>query len=91
MDLIRRLTQRVMERALLGVSLCGQIRNEEIPRRIRVTDVAQHIAKLKWLAEPMDVGDPSAGMATPSGCNPTNVKHNLVGNEKRKTNASGLC
>ncbi|CAH2236268.1 jg7032 [Pararge aegeria aegeria] len=50
MSLIRRLrvTQRAMERAMLGVSLRDQIRNEEIRRRIRVTDIAQRVAKLKW-------------------------------------------
>ncbi|CAH2237722.1 jg13474 [Pararge aegeria aegeria] len=50
MGLIRRLriTQRAMERAMLGVPLRDQIRNEEIRRRIRVTDIAQRVAKLKW-------------------------------------------
>ncbi|CAH2239424.1 jg16849 [Pararge aegeria aegeria] len=50
MGLIRRLriTQRAMERAMLGVSLRDQIRNEEIRRRTRVTDIAQRVAKLKW-------------------------------------------
>ncbi|CAH2268394.1 jg15848 [Pararge aegeria aegeria] len=50
MALIRRLrvTQRVMERAMLGVSLRDQIRNEEIRRRTRVTNIAQRDAKLKW-------------------------------------------
>ncbi|CAH2228331.1 jg1561 [Pararge aegeria aegeria] len=49
MGLIRRLrvTQRAMERAMLGVSLRDQIRNEEIRRRTRVTDIAQRIAKLE--------------------------------------------
>ncbi|CAH2262742.1 jg14966 [Pararge aegeria aegeria] len=49
-SLIRRLmiTQRAMERAMLGVSLRDQVRNEEIRRRTRVTDIAQRIAKLKW-------------------------------------------
>ncbi|CAH2217048.1 jg26090 [Pararge aegeria aegeria] len=37
-----------MERAMLGVSLRDQIRNEEIRRRTRVTDIAQRVAKLKW-------------------------------------------
>ncbi|CAH2255372.1 jg15419 [Pararge aegeria aegeria] len=37
-----------MERAMLGVSLRDQIRNEEIRRRTRVTDKAQRVAKLKW-------------------------------------------
>ncbi|CAH2207758.1 jg4656 [Pararge aegeria aegeria] len=37
-----------MERALLGVSLHDQIRNEEIRRRTRVTGIAQRVAKLKW-------------------------------------------
>ncbi|CAH2229220.1 jg2624 [Pararge aegeria aegeria] len=50
MGLIRRLriTQRAMERAMLGVSLRVQIRNKEIRRRTRVTDIAQRVAKLKW-------------------------------------------
>ncbi|CAH2217998.1 jg5247, partial [Pararge aegeria aegeria] len=43
-----RVTQRAMERAMLGVSLRDQIRNEEICRRTRVTDIAQRVAKLKW-------------------------------------------
>ncbi|CAH2240281.1 jg27912 [Pararge aegeria aegeria] len=45
MFLIRRLriTQRAMERAMLGVSLRDQIRNEEIRRRTRVTDIAQRV------------------------------------------------
>ncbi|CAH2248399.1 jg6199 [Pararge aegeria aegeria] len=49
MGLIRRLrvTQRAMERAMLGVSLRDQIRNEEIRRRTRVTDIAQRVVKLK--------------------------------------------
>ncbi|CAH2243649.1 jg26124 [Pararge aegeria aegeria] len=33
---------------MLGVSLRDQIRNEEIRRRTRVTDIAQRVAKLKW-------------------------------------------
>ncbi|XP_028175804.1 uncharacterized protein LOC114364024 [Ostrinia furnacalis] len=50
MGLIRRLkvTQRAMERAMLGVSLRDRIRNEEIRRRTRVTDIARRIAKIKW-------------------------------------------
>ncbi|CAH2264386.1 jg18444 [Pararge aegeria aegeria] len=50
MGLIRRLrvTQRAMERAMLGVSLRDQIRNEEILWRTTVTDIAQLVAKLKW-------------------------------------------
>ncbi|CAH2224279.1 jg6897 [Pararge aegeria aegeria] len=50
MGLIRRLrvTQRAMERAILGVSLRDRIRNVEIRRRTRVTDIAQRVAKLKW-------------------------------------------
>ncbi|CAH2232417.1 jg19352 [Pararge aegeria aegeria] len=45
MDLIRRLrvTQRAMERAMLGVSLRDKIRNVEIRRRTRVTDIAQQV------------------------------------------------
>ncbi|CAH2237956.1 jg4650 [Pararge aegeria aegeria] len=50
MGLIRRIrvTQRAMERAMLGVSLRNQIRNVGIRRRARVTDIAQQVAKLKW-------------------------------------------
>ncbi|CAH2268920.1 jg2790 [Pararge aegeria aegeria] len=40
-------TQRAMERAMLGVSLRDQIRNEEIRRKTRVIDIAQRVAKLK--------------------------------------------
>ncbi|CAH2235766.1 jg7624 [Pararge aegeria aegeria] len=49
MGLVRKLrvTQRAMERAMLGVSLRDQIRNEEIRRRTRITDMAQRVAKLK--------------------------------------------
>ncbi|CAH2216787.1 jg20575 [Pararge aegeria aegeria] len=36
-----RVTQRAMERAMLGVSLRDQIRNEEIRRRTRVADITQ--------------------------------------------------
>ncbi|CAH2233520.1 jg10802 [Pararge aegeria aegeria] len=51
MGLIRRLrvTQRAMVRAILGGDLYEyQIRNEEIRRRTRVTNIAQRVAKLKW-------------------------------------------
>ncbi|CAH2238963.1 jg19287 [Pararge aegeria aegeria] len=50
MGIIRRLkvTQRAMERAMLGVSLRNRIRNVEIRRKTRVTDIAQRVAKLKW-------------------------------------------
>ncbi|CAH2209512.1 jg23111, partial [Pararge aegeria aegeria] len=43
MGLIRRLkvTQRAMKRAMLGVFLRDQIRNEEIRRTTKVTDTAQ--------------------------------------------------
>ncbi|CAH2242662.1 jg8481 [Pararge aegeria aegeria] len=48
MGLIRRLrvTQGAMERAMLVVCLRDQIRNKEIRKRIRVTDIAQLVAKL---------------------------------------------
>ena len=50
MGLLRKLkvTQRAMERAILGVSLRDRIRNEEIRRGTKVTDIARRIAKLKW-------------------------------------------
>jgi hypothetical protein len=43
-----RVTQRAMERAMLGVSLRDRIRNTEIRKRTQVTDVIQRIASLKW-------------------------------------------
>jgi hypothetical protein len=50
MGLIRRLnvTQRAMERAMLGVSLRDRIRNDEIRIRTEVTNVDRRIADLKW-------------------------------------------
>ncbi|KAJ8726778.1 hypothetical protein PYW08_007034 [Mythimna loreyi] len=39
---------RAMERAMLEVSLRVRIRNEEMRRRTRVTDISRRIAKLKW-------------------------------------------
>ncbi|CAH2242944.1 jg14512 [Pararge aegeria aegeria] len=50
MVLIRRIriTQRAMESAMLGVTLRDQIKNKEIRRKPRVTDIAQRVAKLKW-------------------------------------------
>ena len=50
MGLIRKLkvTQRAMERAMLGISLRDRIRNDEIRRRTKVVDIAQRISKLKW-------------------------------------------
>jgi hypothetical protein len=49
-SLIRRLnvTQRAMERAMLGVFLRDRIRNDEIRKRTKVTDIARRIADLKW-------------------------------------------
>ncbi|CAH2218401.1 jg1486 [Pararge aegeria aegeria] len=70
MGLIRRLriTQRAMERAMLGVYLRDQIRNEEIRRRTRVTDGAQRVvAKLKWKwAGHIARRTEGVGMATPN-------------------------
>jgi hypothetical protein len=37
-----------MERDMLGVSLRNRIRNDEIRKRTKVTDIARHIADLKW-------------------------------------------
>ncbi|CAH2208792.1 jg24356 [Pararge aegeria aegeria] len=37
-----------MARAMHGLSLRDQIRNEDIRRRTRITDIAQRVAKLKW-------------------------------------------
>ncbi|CAH2240995.1 jg19747 [Pararge aegeria aegeria] len=42
------LTAQAVERAMLGVSLLDKIRNVEIRRRTRVTDIAQRVAKLNW-------------------------------------------
>ncbi|KAI8437485.1 hypothetical protein MSG28_011804 [Choristoneura fumiferana] len=50
MGLMRKLkvTQRAMERAMLGVSLRDRIRNDDIRSRTNVTDIARRIARLKW-------------------------------------------
>ncbi|RVE41117.1 hypothetical protein evm_014233 [Chilo suppressalis] len=50
MGLIGRLkvAQRAMERAMLGISLRDRVRNDEIRRRTKVTDIARRIAQLKW-------------------------------------------
>ncbi|XP_013144778.1 PREDICTED: uncharacterized protein LOC106108224 [Papilio polytes] len=47
---IRRLkvTQRAMERAMLGVSLRDRVRNDAIRSRTKVTDIARRIVNLKW-------------------------------------------
>ncbi|KAJ8709615.1 hypothetical protein PYW08_009619 [Mythimna loreyi] len=37
-----------MERAMLGISLLDRIRNDEIRRRTKSTDIARRIALLKW-------------------------------------------
>ena len=42
-----KVAQRAMERAMLGVSLRDRVRNEEIRRITKVTDIAQRISKLK--------------------------------------------
>jgi hypothetical protein len=43
-----KVTQQAMERAMLGVSLRDQIRNQVIRQRIKVTDKANRISMLKW-------------------------------------------
>ena len=50
MGLLRklRITQRAMERAMLGVSLRDRLRNEYIRKRTKVTDIALRICRLKW-------------------------------------------
>ncbi|CAH2245459.1 jg8713 [Pararge aegeria aegeria] len=55
-----------MERAMLGVSLRDKVRNDEIRRRTKVTDIAQRISKLKWqwaghVCRPMAVGADVSG------------------------------
>lgn len=44
---ITQTTQRTMERAMLGVSLRDEIQNEDIRKRIKLSDIAQRISKLK--------------------------------------------
>ena len=43
-----RITQRKMERSMLGVSLREHVRNEDLRARTGVTDVIYQVAKLKW-------------------------------------------
>lgn len=43
-----RVMQRAMERRMLAISLRDRIRNEEIRRRTKVTDIIQKVATLKW-------------------------------------------
>jgi hypothetical protein len=40
-------TKRAMERAILEVSLRDRIRNDDICKRTKVTDIAQQIADLR--------------------------------------------
>lgn len=40
-------TQRAMER-MLGLSLRGRVRNEEIRRLTKVSDIIERVAHLKW-------------------------------------------
>ncbi|CAG9837260.1 unnamed protein product [Diabrotica balteata] len=43
-----RVTQRRMERSMLGITLRDRITNEDIRRRTGVTDIIEKIARLKW-------------------------------------------
>jgi hypothetical protein len=45
---ILNVTQRAMAKAMLGVSLRDRIRNDEMRKRTKVTDIARRIADLKW-------------------------------------------
>jgi heme oxygenase len=57
MGLIRRLnvTQRAMERAMLGVSLRDRIRNDEIRKRSKVTDIdLVKVAGSRWMRAAQD-------------------------------------
>jgi hypothetical protein len=44
-----KVTQRAMERAMLGVSLQDRIRNQMSRQRTKVTDIAHRLSMLKWL------------------------------------------
>ena len=43
-----RVHQRAIERRMLGISLRDKIRNTEIRRRTKVSDVMEKISRLKW-------------------------------------------
>nr|ADI61810.1 endonuclease-reverse transcriptase [Bombyx mori] len=43
-----KVTQRAMERAMLGLSLRDRIRNEVIRAKTKVIDIARRVSKLKW-------------------------------------------
>ncbi|CAH2237929.1 jg18732 [Pararge aegeria aegeria] len=49
-DLIHKfkVAQRAMKRAMMGVSLQARIRNDDIRKRTKVTDIAHRISKLNW-------------------------------------------
>lgn len=43
-----KVTQRAMERAMLGLSLRDRIRNEVIWAKTNLIDIARRVSKLKW-------------------------------------------
>ncbi|XP_030753651.1 uncharacterized protein LOC115880560 [Sitophilus oryzae] len=43
-----RVSQRAMERAIMGISLRDHIRNADIGRQTRITDIVERIANSKW-------------------------------------------
>jgi hypothetical protein len=45
-----KVAQRAIKRTMLGVSLRDRIQNEVIRERTKVTDIADRITSLKWLA-----------------------------------------
>uniref|UniRef100_A0AAR5P0Z5 Reverse transcriptase domain-containing protein n=1 Tax=Dendroctonus ponderosae TaxID=77166 RepID=A0AAR5P0Z5_DENPD len=44
-----RTIQRTIQRAMFGVSIRDQIRNEEIRRRTKMTDLIRYMAEVKWI------------------------------------------
>lgn len=53
-----RVTQRSIERAILGITLVGKIRNADIRKRTNIVNVLQRITKLKWHEQILIDGHP---------------------------------
>ncbi|KAJ0171013.1 hypothetical protein K1T71_013212 [Dendrolimus kikuchii] len=91
------IAQRAMERAMLGISLMDKIRNEDIGKRTKVTDIVRKIRKLKWQWAVTSAAGPMADGADQSWSGdralqpdgPTTCARSRVGAGKQRTGMSG--